>query len=90
MFKREIEAEIKALAKGYPVVTIMGPRQSGKTTLVQAAFPEKPYVNLEAPDIRQLAQMDPRAFLEKYPKGAILDEIQFTAALKSRGLARWG
>ncbi len=76
MFKREIEAEIKALAKGYPVVTIMGPRQSGKTTMVQAAFPEKPYVNLEAPDIRQLAQMDPRAFLEKYPKGAILDEIQ--------------
>jgi hypothetical protein len=83
MFKREIETELKTLAKGYPVVTIIGPRQSGKTTLVRAVFPDKPYVNLEIPDVRELAQTDPRGLLEKYPNGAIFDEIQRVPALLS-------
>src|SRR5689334_22440415 len=76
MFRRTIEKELKALAKDYPVVTVVGPRQSGKTTLVQHMFPKKPYANLENPDTRSLAEIDPRGFLEQFPQGAILDEIQ--------------
>ena len=83
MFKREIEAELKALAKGYPVVTVLGPRQSGKTTVVQHAFPDKEYANLEFPDIRAMALSDPRGFLEQFPEGAILDEIQRAPELLS-------
>jgi predicted AAA+ superfamily ATPase len=83
MFKRELETELKDLAKGYPIVTVVGPRQSGKTTLVQHAFPEKKYVNLEFPDIRAMALQDPRSFLEQFSDGAILDEIQRTPELLS-------
>lgn len=83
VFKRELESELKHLAKGYPVVTVIGPRQSGKTTLVQHAFPEKQYANLEFPDIRTMALKDPRAFLEQFPSGAILDEIQRAPELLS-------
>lgn len=83
MYRRSIEAELQALAKDYPVVTVMGPRQSGKTTLVQHVFPSKPYVNLEALDAQEMALSDPRRFLEKYPEGAILDEIQRAPALLS-------
>lgn len=83
MYKRDIELELQGLAKGYPIVTLIGPRQSGKTTLVKHAFPAKPYANLEAPDVRTLAETDPRNFLEKYPDGAILDEIQRVPSLLS-------
>lgn len=83
MFPREAEAELLALARDYPVVTVTGPRQSGKTTLVKHAFPKKSYVNLEALDIRDFATLDPRGFLEKYPEGAILDEIQRVPTLLS-------
>jgi predicted AAA+ superfamily ATPase len=76
MFTREIEPELFSLAQHYPVVAIVGPRQAGKTTLVQKVFPNKPYINLEAPDTREFAALDPRSFFEKYPEGAILDEIQ--------------
>lgn len=58
------------------MVTITGPRQSGKTTLCRMAFPEKAYVSLEPPDIREFAQKDPRAFLGQYGQGAIIDEVQ--------------
>ncbi len=60
----------------FRAVMIVGPRQSGKTTLVRNTFPDKPYVSLENPDERLLAQNDPRAFLARFPDGAILDEIQ--------------
>ena len=83
MYKRSIEDGLKALAQGYPVVTVMGPRQSGKTTLVRHVFPDKPYVNLEALDDQELAKLDPRKFLSKYPEGAILDEIQRVPGLLS-------
>ena len=83
MFKRAIEAELQELASGYPVVTVIGPRQSGKTTLVQHLFPKKAYANLEFPDIRVMAQEDPRGFLEQFPEGAILDEIQRVPELLS-------
>lgn len=83
MIKREIEAVMKELASGYPALAVTGPRQSGKTTLAKHAFPDKPYVSLENPDVRELAQHDPRGFLEKYSEGAVLDEIQNCPALFS-------
>lgn len=67
---------IKDLAQKYPIVTLLGPRQSGKTTLVKDAFPNKPYINLESPDLQAIARADPRGFLKQYSNGAILDEIQ--------------
>jgi len=83
MIKREIEPVCRKLFSQYPIITITGPRQSGKTTLAQKLFPEKPYINLEFPDQRQFAIDDPRGFLNRYPDGAILDEIQRTPELPS-------
>jgi uncharacterized protein len=60
----------------YPVVTLTGPRQSGKTTLCRQAFPHLPYANLEDANTRAFAQTDPRGFLAQFPGGAILDEVQ--------------
>ena len=76
MIQRVLAAKMLSLAEKFQVITLTGPRQSGKTTLVKAAFPELPYVSLEDPDVRQLALADPRGFLSNYPAGAILDEIQ--------------
>lgn len=76
MIDRDIKPALLHLASQYPVVVVTGPRQSGKTTLCQTTFPNKPYVNLEMPDIRQYATDDPRSFLADYAGGAILDEIQ--------------
>ena len=73
---RTIETVLKNLAGKYPVVTITGPRQSGKTTLCRNVFTHKPYANLESPDVRQFAVDDPRGFLAQFPDGAVLDEIQ--------------
>lgn len=73
---RDISHELLDMASQYPVVTLLGPRQSGKTTLVKQLFQSKPYVSLENPDDRAFAEADPRAFLEGYPEGVILDEIQ--------------
>ena len=76
LVNRSIETVLQVLSTKYPVVTITGPRQSGKTTLCKKVFANKPYANLETPDIRQFAMDDPRGFLAQYPDGAILDEIQ--------------
>ncbi len=70
-------------ASQYGIVTILGPRQSGKTTLCKLCFPNKPYVNLERPDERAFAQADPQGFLARYPDGAVLDEIQNVPQLLS-------
>jgi len=83
MIERTLTVKIIALAQKFQVITLTGPRQSGKTTLVRAAFPNLPYVSLEEPDIRQIALTDPRGFLSNYPTGAILDEIQNTPDLFS-------
>jgi len=83
MILRTLEPHLHKLASQYPVVTITGPRQSGKTTLCRTAFAEKPYVNLESPDIRNFASTDPRGFLASYSDGAILDEIQRVPQLLS-------
>ena len=80
---REIEQEIIESAKEYPVITITGPRQSGKTTLVKHLFTQLPYFSLEAPDIRESVKSDPRQFLSTTKKGAILDEIQRVPELLS-------
>lgn len=83
MIPRTLTVKIVALAQKFQVITLTGPRQSGKTTLVRTAFPATPYVSLEEPDIRQIALTDPRGFLANYPAGAILDEIQNTPDLFS-------
>lgn len=83
MIPRVLAPTLKDLANQYPVVTLTGPRQSGKTTLCRTTFPFKPYVNLETPDIREFASSDPRGFLSTYETGAILDEIQRTPQLLS-------
>jgi len=83
MYRRTLEPYLRKLAQDYPIVTVTGPRQSGKTTLSRAVFPDKPYVNLEAPDIREFARRDPRGFLAGYPDGAIFDEIQRAPDLPS-------
>ena len=83
MIKRKITKELLQATKEYPVVTILGPRQSGKTTLAKMTFPKKDYCSLEEPDMRMIAQKDPRGFLDNYPNGCILDEIQRVPELLS-------
>ena len=76
MIEREIANKLKLLVATFPVVTIEGPRQSGKTTLAKMVFPEYAYANLEDSATRRLAESDPQAFFEKFPCPAIIDEIQ--------------
>jgi len=76
MILRQAASFLQSLAKGYPILAVTGPRQSGKTTLAQSTFPDKPYVSLEDLDTRAFATEDPRGFLARYPTGAILDEAQ--------------
>ena len=77
MVPRQIEIKIRQAAKQYPVITLTGPRQSGKTTLIRAMFPEMQYFSLEDPELRHLAGGDPRGFLAQFQeKGVILDEVQ--------------
>jgi predicted AAA+ superfamily ATPase len=83
LIKRTIGPVCRDAFKKYPIITITGPRQSGKTTLAKSLFPKMPYVNMEFPDDRRLAIEDPRGFLNNYPEGAILDEIQRTPELPS-------
>ncbi len=83
MIERNLSTKMLALAQKFQVITLTGPRQSGKTTLVKAVFSTLPYVSLEDPDIRQVALTDPRGFLSNYPTGAVLDEIQNTPELFS-------
>lgn len=83
IINRTIEKALIDVAQKYPVVTITGPRQSGKTTLCRKVFPEKKYVSLESMDTRNFAREDPRGFLAGLPDGAILDEIQQVPELPS-------
>lgn len=83
MYTRTLSIQLKYLATQYPVISVMGPRQSGKSTLVKNIFHNKPYINLEEPDTRLLAHTDPRNFLNQFPDGVILDEIQNAPELLS-------
>gem|GEM_PF-3584109 len=76
--------ELKSIAQSYPVVTLTGPRQSGKTTLVKEVFGNKPYANLESLQTRELAETDPIGFLDRYPDGAVLDERSGRRSAKLR------
>lgn len=76
MIKREIQAKLLTLSKQFPVVAVVGPRQSGKTTLVKMTFEDKSFQNLEEPDTRLFAQNDPRSFLSSSKSGLIIDEAQ--------------
>lgn len=76
MLPRTLEPILKKSASQYPLVGILGPRQSGKTTLAKKCFPQKKYVSLENPDDRLFAQTDPKGFFKQFPEGGILDEIQ--------------
>ncbi len=83
MIERKMKSKLISLSDKFQVVTLTGPRQSGKTTLVRLTFPAFSYVSLEEPDIRQFALNDPRGFLSNYPDGVILDEVQHTPELLS-------
>jgi predicted AAA+ superfamily ATPase len=76
MQPRIAEKLLRKYSRQFRAVAVVGPRQSGKTTLVKKVFPRKPYVSLEDPDERILAATDPRGFLARYKKGAIIDEAQ--------------
>ena len=83
MIPRLLKKELIKQLDEYPVVTILGPRQAGKTTLVKDALPDYRYVNLETPDVRQFAEQDPKAFLKNYSDKVIFDEIQRVPELLS-------
>ncbi len=80
---RVLGAKLKEAAQKFPSVALIGPRQSGKTTLVRNLFPEFTYVNLEDPDEQEFAREDPRGFLRRYPERVIFDEIQRVPSLFS-------
>lgn len=83
MIQRELSDFLLRLSHRFPVLTLTGPRQSGKTTLLRHLFPNHSYVNLEALDIRAEAEEDPRGFLRRHADGVILDEAQRVPALFS-------
>lgn len=83
MIPRTLEPVLTSLARQFPVVTVTGPRQSGKTTLCRKAFPDLPYANLESHDTREFARSDPRGFLAPFREGAVIDEIQRVPELTS-------
>ena len=83
MIPRHAGPRILRLLQGFPVVTVTGPRQSGKTTLVRALLPDKPYVSLEAPSQREFARKQAAEFLRQFPRGAVIDEAQHAPELFS-------
>lgn len=76
MIERTLSSKLQELAQKYPIVTLTGPRQSGKSTLLQHSFPAYRYVSLEDIDVRNYAIEDPRGFLANYPDKTIIDEAQ--------------
>ena len=83
MIQRLLQTKLSELIQKYPIVTLTGPRQSGKSTLLRYSFPDYKYVSLEDPDIRLFATDDPRGFLSTYPDKTIIDEAQRVPTLYS-------
>ena len=73
---RNIESFVRKVSREYPVITIVGPRQSGKTTLAKKMFPKLPYYSFENPDLTAEIKEDPKGFLNSLTRGAVLDEFQ--------------
>lgn len=84
MYARQARIGLERLARGFSVLAITGPRQSGKTTLAKTCFPDKRYVSLENPDGREFAEYDSTPF----PESVILDQVQCYLALYSSSLMR--
>jgi predicted AAA+ superfamily ATPase len=76
MIERELKNKLLEMIGKYPIVTLTGSRQSGKSTLLKYSFPDYQYVSLEDPDVREYAQTDPHGFLSTYPDKTIIDEAQ--------------
>lgn len=88
MYPRQARTTLERLAKGFPVLALTGPRQSGKTTLARASFPDKPYVSLENPDEREFAEHDPKRFLARFPEARFW--TRYNAARRCcRGCKGW-
>lgn len=83
MIQRLLQTKLSELIQKYPIVTLTGPRQSGKSTLLRYSFPDYKYVSLEDPDMRLFATDDPRGFLSTYPDKTIIDEVQRVPSLFS-------
>ena len=83
MIRRDLADKLMEWKSQYPVITVTGPRQSGKTTLCRYLFEDKPYFSMKDLDNREFARMDPRGFLDEMPEGAVLDEIQHVPDLVS-------
>lgn len=83
LIPRSAVLKLQQLQQQFKAVAVVGPRQSGKTTLVRTVFPTKPYVSLENPQERNFAMQDPVQFLRQFPEGAILDEVQRVPELLS-------
>ena len=84
MIPRQAGARILRLLQGFPVVTVTGPRQSGKTTLLRELLADRPYVSLETPAEREFARSRPAEYLRQFPDGAVLDEAQHAPELFSQ------
>ena len=76
MIERSLRTKLLEMIEKYPIVTLTGPRQSGKSTLLKYSSPEYQYVSFEDPDVREYVQTDPRGFLATYPDRTIIDEAQ--------------
>ena len=83
MVPRDLQPLLASMLERFGVVTLTGPRQSGKSTLCRATFSDLPYQTLESLDVRAFAASDPRGFLAQFPNGAVLDEIQHAPQLLS-------
>ncbi|HNT49346.1 MAG TPA: ATP-binding protein [Cyclobacteriaceae bacterium] len=83
MIARHLAKKITSLRKQFPVLSLTGPRQTGKTTLLKSIYKDLPYITLEDIDNRTNAIQDPRGFLSNFPNGVVLDEVQNTPDLFS-------
>lgn len=81
--EREMDETLHSAIGEYPIITVSGPRQSGKTTLAKKCLPEYGYVNLEEPDSAEFARFDPKGFIRRYPAPLIIDEVQRVPELMS-------
>ena len=83
MYKRQLENKLKELNRFFPIVSVTGPRQSGKTTLCKMAFEDYKYINLEDEGDREIIRRDIKGFLTKYSQGLIIDEVHYLPELFS-------